>query len=134
MVEQDGDPRHEHAGRREAEEPVEGSQCAAGQGHEAEEHEDGEERDAGVGDTPRGGPEEDGGGLLLEGKGVECARSGEQGLVGRGPGRGDEYGVDHGGDGGQIGGLGGNDKGALGNVRAVRVEPRVVGGDEHADD
>lgn len=134
VVDEDGDPGDEDAGGGEADEPVKGGEGAAGQAHEAEEHKDGKQGDAGVGDAPGGGAEEDGGGLLLEGEGVEHAGAGEEGLVGRGPGRGYEHGVDDGGYGGQVGGLGGDDKGALGDGAAAAGEALVVAGDEHADD
>ncbi len=135
VVDEDGDPGDEDAGGGEADEPVKGSEGAARQAHEAEEHEDGVEGDAGVGHAPGRGAEEDGGRLLLEGEGVEHARARQQRLVGRGPGRRDEHGVDDGRDGGQVGGLRGNDKGALRDgAAAAAVEARVVAGDEHADD
>ncbi|TKW49901.1 hypothetical protein CTA1_12675 [Colletotrichum tanaceti] len=134
VVEQDGGPRHQHAGGGQVDEPPEDGQRAVGQAHEAEGHEAGEEQDADVGGAPGGGAEEDPGGLALEGEAEQHAGAGEQALVGGGPGGGDDDGVDDAGDGGDAGGGGGDDEGALGGGAVGVVEARVVAGDEHADD
>lgn len=135
VVVQDGGPGDEDPRGGEVDEPPEDGEGAAGEAEEAEEHECAEEEDAGVGGAPARGAEEDAGRLALEGEAVEDAGAGEEALVGGGPGRCDDDGVDDRGDEGDARGGGGDDEGGLGGVTGGAVgEAGVVAGDEHADD
>lgn len=134
MIQQNSAPRHEDARGREIDQPEEDGQGAIGQRHEAEEHEEGEQPDADVRGAPAGRPQKHAGRLPLEGQAVEHAGARQQALVGRGPGRRDDDGVDDGRDGADARGRGGDDKGAL-RRRARRVaQPGVVAGYQHAHD
>ena len=134
VVEQDSAPRDEDARGGEVDEPVEDGQGAAGEGHEAKQHEDGEQRDADVGGAPARRAQEDAGRLLLEREAVQDAGAREQALVGRGPGRRDDDGVDDRGDGLDAGGRRGDDEGALRRRARGVAQPLVVARHEHAHD
>ncbi|GKT51679.1 uncharacterized protein ColSpa_11859 [Colletotrichum spaethianum] len=102
--------------------------------HEAEEHENREEQYADVWRAPRGGAEEDLGGLSFERQTKQYTGTGEQTLVGRRPSGGDDDGVDHAGDCRDASGRGGDDEGALSGSAGLIIQARVVARDQHTDD
>lgn len=134
MICEHRDPRHEHAAGGQVDQPPKHGQGVLRQAHEGQEHEGREQEDAHVGDTPRGGAQEDPGGLPLQRETVQDPGPGEQGLVRRRPGRGDDDGVDHRRDTLEARGARGDDEGTLGGGPRLVVQPGVVARHEHADD
>ncbi|GKT95800.1 hypothetical protein Ct61P_13650 [Colletotrichum tofieldiae] len=93
-----------------------------------------EEQDADIWCAPRGGAEEDFGGLSFERKAKQHTGTGEQTLVGRRPGGGNDDGVDDAGDCRDAGGRGGDDEGALSGGAGGVIQAGIVARDQHTHD
>ena len=134
MIEQDSDPRNQDPTRGEVDEPPEDGQSTFRKTHERQEHERAEKQRAHIRRSPGRGSQEDLRRLVLESQTVEDSRAGQQGLIGAGPSRRDDDGVDERWNTIKSRGAGGDDKRRLRSGAVRVVEAGIVAGHEHADD